>query len=81
MNAENNKKVENLLNTVSKHLGTTPEKLKQSAINGNMSNALNNLDKAEAEKIQKILNDKDLSSKLLSSPQAQQLIKDLLGDK
>lgn len=81
MTNENNQKVENLLNKVSKHLGTTPEDLKQAAISGNMNNALNNLDKKESEKIQQILNDKDLSSKLLSSPQAQKLIKDLLGDK
>ena len=81
MNNENNKQIEKLLGTVAKHLGTTPESLKNAAINGSMSKALNGLEKQESEKIQKILSDKDLSSKLLSSPQAQKLIKDLLGDK
>lgn len=81
MNNENNKQVETLLNKVSSHLGKTPEELKQAAINGNVNNILGNLDKNESEKIQKILTDKNLSSKLLSTPQAQKLIKDLLGDK
>ena len=81
MSNENNKQIQNLLNKVSKHLGSTPDQLKKAAVNGNMDSVLKNLDKEEALKIQEILNDKNLSSKLLSSPQAQNLIKDLLGDK
>lgn len=81
MNNESNKQVENLLNQVSSHLGKTPDELKKAAINGNMDTVLNNLDKNESLKIQQILSDKNLSSKLLSTPQAQKLMKDLLGDK
>ena len=78
MNNESNKQVENLLNQVSSHLGKTPDELKKAAINGNMDTVLNNLDKNESLKIQQILSDKNLSSKLLSTPQAQKLMKDLL---
>lgn len=75
-----NEKVDNLLNTVSRYLGKDPKKLKESMQNGNISRSLNNLNSEDAAKIKKVLSDKNLASKLLSSPKAQQLLKDIMGD-
>lgn len=77
----NNQNVENLLKSVSSKLGKSPEELKNASQSGNMENLLNNLNPNDAQKIQKILSDKNAANKILSTPQAQSLIKQLLGDK
>ena len=77
----NNDKVENLLNTVSKYLGKDPQSLKESMKTGNIAQSLNNLNSEDAAKIKKVLSDKNLASKLLSSPKAQKLLNDIMGDK
>ena len=81
MSNENNEKAENLLNKVSQYLGKNSSELKNAAQNGDMSKVLNNLNAEDSQKIQKVLTDKNLATKLLSTPQAQKLIKDLLGEK
>ena len=79
--SNNNDKVENLLNTVSRYLGKDPKKLKESMQKGNIAQSLNNLNSEDAAKIKKVLSDKNLASKLLSSPKAQKLLNDIMGDK
>lgn len=79
--SNNNEQLEQLLNTLSQKLGKSPEELKQSAKNKNFANAFDNLDPKDAEKIKKILADKDATAKVLSTPKAQQLLNKLLGDK
>lgn len=79
-NGSNNDKVENLLNSVSKYLGKDPQSLKESMKNGNIAQSLSNLNSEDAAKINKVLSDKNLASKLLSSPKAQKLLKDIMGD-
>ena len=78
MSSEN---FENLLKSVSNKLGKSPEELKQASQSGDVSNLLGNLNPTDAQKIQKILSDKNVANKILSTPQAQNLIKKLLGDK
>lgn len=80
MSSENNN-LENLINTISQKLGADPNKLKDAAQNGNVNDIIKNLNQKDAEKIQKILSDKDAASKLLSTPKAQQLLKKFMGDK
>lgn len=80
-NNENSKNIENLLNTVSNRLGKSPEELQKATQSGDISSILSNLNSKDAEKIQNVLSDKDAANKLLSSPQAQSLIKKMLGDK
>ncbi len=80
MSNENNN-LENLINTISQKLGADPNKLKDAAQNGNVNDIIKNLNQKDAEKIQKILSDKDAASKLLSTPKAQQLLKRFMGDK
>lgn len=76
-----NENFENLLKSVSNKLGKSPEELKQASQSGDVSNLLGNLNPTDAQKIQKILSDKNVANKILSTPQAQSLIKKLLGDK
>ena len=78
---EKDKQIQDILNSLSKRLGEDPEKLKANAQSGNMSKMLNNMDKKQADKIQKILNDKEKTEQILKTPQAQALIKKLMGDK
>ncbi len=80
MSSENNN-LENLINTISQKLGADPNKLKDAAQNGKVNDIIKNLNQKDAEKIQKILSDKDAASKLLSTPKAQQLLKKFMGDK
>ncbi|MEE1282134.1 MAG: hypothetical protein UHK60_07805 [Acutalibacteraceae bacterium] len=75
------KQIQDILNSLSQRLGENPDKLKANIQNGNMSKMFNNMDKKQADKIQSILNDKEKTEKLLSTPQAQALLKKLMGDK
>lgn len=78
---EKDKQIQDILNSLSKRLGEDPEKLKANAQSGNMSKMLDNMDKKQADKIQEILNDKEKTEQILKTPQAQALIKKLMGDK
>lgn len=80
-NKQNNNQVENLLNSVSKQLGASPEELKSAAQTNDFSSVLENLNPKDAQKLQKVLSDKNAADKLLATPQAQQLLKILLGEK
>ena len=53
--------------------------LKSSAQSGDLSKIIGNMNPNDASKIQKILNDKAATEKLLSSPQAQELLKRFSG--
>lgn len=76
-----NDQLQKLLNTVSKRLGTNPQQLRNAAETGKIQESIGNISKKDADKIQKILSDKDATSKLLSTPKAQQLLKKLMGEK
>lgn len=80
MTNENNRDFENLLQSVANQLGKGPEELKQASQNGDIENLLGNLNPSDAQKIKKILSDKNMANKILSTPQAQSLIKKLLGE-
>lgn len=73
--------VENLIKMVSSHLGKKPSELESSVKQGKVAETLTNLKPEDAQKIQKILSDKNATSKILSTPQAQQMMKKILGDK
>lgn len=76
-----NDNLNNLLNKVSKYLGKTPQEIKSAAKNGNTSDILSNLSENDAEHIRKIITDKNLTEKLLSTKEAQKLVKDVFGGK
>ncbi len=80
-NKDSNENLQDLINTASHGLGTAPEDLKKASQQGNVQNLLNQLDGEQAKKVQQILNDKEASQKLLNTPQAQALLKKLMGGK
>ena len=69
------------LNSLSKKLGQSPQTITENAKNGDILKLLSNMDGKQAEKVKNILNDREKAEKLLSSPQAQALIKKLTGEK
>jgi hypothetical protein len=75
----NNSEINNLLNGLSQRLDTTPEVLKENIEKGNLNNILNKMNSHQAKRIQKILDNKEQSEKILNSPQAQAIIKKLMG--
>ena len=77
----NNNELQSLLAMMAQRLGASPEDLKKGAQSGDLSKVLGKINPNDAAKIQQILNDKDAANKLLSSPQAQQLIQRLNGQK
>ena len=79
--SKGNNEFDNIINTISKKLGAEPDKLKEAAQKGNVNEVIKNLKPQDAEKIQKILSDKDATKKLLSTPKAQQLLKKFMGEK
>lgn len=75
----NNSEINNLLNGLSQRLDTSPEVLKENIEKGNLNNILNKMNSHQAKRIQKILDNKEQSEKILNSPQAQAIIKKLMG--
>lgn len=80
-NNDSNQQADELLKTISQRLGADPNQLKNAAQSGNIQDIISGLKPSDAEKIQRVLSDKDAASKLLSSDKAQQLLKKFLGDK
>lgn len=75
----NQDELQNLLKVAAQRLGTNPEQLKQQAENGTLQKMLNNLNANDAAKLQQVLSDKEAANRLLSTPQAQMLLKKFLG--
>ena len=77
----NNDELEALLKIAAQRLGTNPEDLKNQAATGNLNKVFSQMSPNDAAKMQQVLSDKDASNKLLSTPQAQALLQQLLGGK
>ncbi len=75
----NNDELQKLLGTAAQRLGTSPQQLKQQAENGTLQQLLGRLSANDAAKLQQVLSDKDAANRLLSTPQAQMLMKKFLG--
>lgn len=78
---EKDKQIENILNSLAQKLGENPKEIKKNAQKGEVGSLLNKMDSKQASKVQEILNDKEKTERLLNTPQAQALIKKLMGDK
>ncbi len=78
---EKDKQIENILNSLAQKLGENPNEIKKNAQKGEVGSLLNKMDSKQASKVQEILNDKEKTEQLLNTPQAQALIKKLMGDK
>jgi len=76
-----NDRLEALLKMTAQRMGSTPEALKQAAQNGNLNQVMGNMTGEQSQAMQKVLSDPEAAKKLLSTPQAQALLKLLQGDK
>lgn len=68
-----NNQLENLLKIAASRLGTSPEELKKAAENGEMGKIVGGA--KEGDMISKVLNDPEAAKKMLSTPQAQAMLK------
>lgn len=69
--------LETMLQILAQRMGTSPEALKESARNGQLSSLLNRMDPGDVQNLQRVLNDQAAARKILESPQAQALWKQL----
>lgn len=69
--------LETMLQIIAQRLGTSPEALKESAKNGQLSSLLNQMSPADVQNLQRVLKDQEAARKILESPQAQDLWKKL----
>lgn len=74
--AMQNKNNDEILKMASERLGVD-----KSALKGGGESLLNKLSDEDKAKVSKILSDKELTRKVLSTPKAQELMSKLLGDK
>ncbi len=65
-----------LIKRAAAQLGTTPEELEKSLKSGKLASSMG-LTQEQADSFNRALNDKDYAKKILSSPQAQELIRKL----
>lgn len=78
---EKEKQVQDIINSLAQKLGQKPEALQNNVQNGDVNKILGRMDSKQAQKVQNILNDREQTEKILNTPQAQALIKKLMGDK
>ncbi len=79
--APNSQQLQELLRQAAQQLGTDPSVIQSSAQSGNVNGLLKNLRPQDAQNLQKVLADKEATAKMLSSPQAQALMKKLFERK
>ena len=75
----NNEQMNSLIEMLSQRLNTEPAQVKDALEKGKLDKVLMNMDQKQASKISAILSDPEQSKKVLSTPQAQALIKKLMG--
>lgn len=76
----NQQQLNEILKSLSQKLNTTPEKLKSAVEQGNLQDITKTMDSSQAEKLNKVLSDPNMTQKLMSTPQAQELMKKLMGN-
>lgn len=81
MQKDSDKISPDMLKEAEKKMGMTPDQIKKAIDSGDVSGIMKNLGKTDAQKVQKVLSNKDSAMKLLSTPQAQALLKKFLGGK
>lgn len=78
----NNNEMNKLLKNAQQKTGIDMNKMKQAADSGNLDDFINkNLSKDATAQLKDILSNKEATQKLLSTPQAKELMKKLMGDK
>ena len=78
-NSLDSSKVNGLLSAVSKKIGIPQEKLRKELEEGKFDSALAAMNKNDAAKFRRVVNDPKIIEKMMSTPQAQALYKKLTG--
>lgn len=71
---------EELINMASQKLGIDKDKI-ENAKDSDGRNLLNSLSNGDKEKVSKVLNDPEMTKKILSSERAQELLRKFFGEK
>lgn len=79
--SSNSSSFDELLSKAGASAGTSPEKLRQAAKDGKLNEIFKGMDKEQLGKVQKILKDREATERILNSPQAQELMRRLRGNK
>ena len=75
----NSKDMNNFMKNAREKTGIDVEKMKQAADNGNLDDFINkNLSADASQKLKNVLTNKEAAEKLLSTPQAKELMKKLM---
>lgn len=77
----NKDQMDGLINMASDKMGADPEVLRRVAESGEIDKLLSKLSQKDAAKLQEVLMDKEAAEKLLSTPQARQLLKKFIDKK
>lgn len=77
----NQKSIDALINMVSKKMGTSSDELKKDLLKGNINKLTKGMSAEDSAKLKQALANKDLTQKILSSPEAQELMRKLSGKK
>jgi response regulator of citrate/malate metabolism len=77
----NQKSIDALINMVSKKMGTSSDELKKDLQKGNINKLTKGMSAEDSAKLKQALANKDLTQKILSSPEAQELMRKLSGKK
>ena len=75
------KQLNQLLQLASRKMGTTPEELKRRLNTNNVQDTLKGMSPDDAAKVRQVLSDPALVKQLLNSPQAQAVLKNMMGEK
>ena len=79
MGKDNNINNEELIKNAAKHLNTTPDELHKAIDKGKLQKTLSNLSPQQSEQLNRALSDQEYAKKILSTPQAQALMKKLMN--
>ncbi|MEG2597239.1 MAG: hypothetical protein RR977_02330 [Oscillospiraceae bacterium] len=77
--AEQHSNTNRLLEMVGKKLGKDPKELQKQFSEGKYDSVLNGLNAGEEQKLQAFLKNPALAQKIINTPQAQQMLKKILG--
>lgn len=73
--------LDSLIDTASKSSGIESDSFKKAVESSSLDSLLKNLKPGDAKKLQNVLADREAANRLLSTPQAQQLLKKILEEK
>lgn len=76
-----NKEQDKFIDMAAQKLGIDPSEAKKAAAGKDGKELLDRLSDSDRDKVSKVLSDPELTRKILSSPQAKNMLKNLFGDK